>query len=258
MDIFNNNWNFNNNSFCLLVSCIFSFKNYSCGGFAKWVAFFSINGLEKVFFEDSNPISAVKDISFDLRESEILVIFGRSGSGKTTLLHLIAGLESISQGSILFQSNSINEMSPDELTLLRWDNIGFVYQFHHLVNEFTAIENVSLPLILNGSKRYKANNKAKILLNNFGLGHRENHKPSELSGGERQRVAMCRALINEPSLVLLDEPTGDLDGETAEQVIRELKDYLNDSKASLIIATHDKNFEKIATSIKTMDSGIFI
>ena len=218
----------------------------------------SINGLEKVFFEDSNPISAVKDISFDLRESEILVIFGRSGSGKTTLLHLIAGLESISQGSILFQSNSINEMSPDELTLLRRDNIGFVYQFHHLVNEFTAIENVSLPLILNGSKRYKANNKAKILLNNFGLGHRENHKPSELSGGERQRVAICRALINEPSLVLLDEPTGDLDRETAEQVIKELKDYLNNSKASLIIATHDKNFEKIATSIKTMDSGIFI
>ncbi|MDA9636780.1 ABC transporter ATP-binding protein [SAR86 cluster bacterium] len=218
----------------------------------------SINGLEKVFLEDSNPISAVKDISFDLRESEILVIFGRSGSGKTTLLHLIAGLESISQGSILFQSNSINEMSPDELTLLRRDNIGFVYQFHHLVNEFTAIENVSLPLILNGSKRYKANNKAKILLNNFGLGHRENHKPSELSGGERQRVAICRALINEPSLVLLDEPTGDLDRETAEQVIKELKDYLNNSKASLIIATHDKNFEKIATSIKTMDSGIFI
>ena len=218
----------------------------------------SINGLEKVFFEDSNPISAVKDVSFDLRESEILVIFGRSGSGKTTLLHLIAGLESVSQGSILFQSNLTNEMSPDELTLLRRDNIGFVYQFHHLVNEFTAMENVSLPLILNGSKRYKANNKAKILLNNFGLGHRQNHKPSELSGGERQRVAICRALINEPSLVLLDEPTGDLDGETAEQVIRELKDYLNDSKASLIIATHDKNFEKIATSIKTMDSGIFI
>lgn len=218
----------------------------------------SIDSLEKVFFEDSNPISAVKNISFDLRESEILVIFGRSGSGKTTLLHLIAGLENVSRGSILFQSNLINEMAPDELTLLRRDNIGFVYQFHHLVSEFTAMENVSLPLILNGSKRYEANNKAKFLLNNFGLGHRENHKPSELSGGERQRVAICRALINEPSLVLLDEPTGDLDRETAKQVIKELKDYLNHSKASLIIATHDRNFEEIATSTRTMDSGIFI
>jgi lipoprotein-releasing system ATP-binding protein len=218
----------------------------------------SINGLEKVFFEELNPISAVKDISFELNESEILVIFGRSGSGKTTLLHLIAGLENASRGSILFQNNSINKMSSDELTLLRRDNIGFVYQFHHLVSEFTAVENVSLPLILNGSKRHEAIDKAKLLLSNFGLGHRENHKPSELSGGERQRVAICRALINEPSLVLLDEPTGDLDRETAKQVIKELKDYLSHSKASLIIATHDKNFEDIATSTKIMDSGIFI
>ena len=217
-----------------------------------------INNLEKNFNEGKNKVCAVNNVSLDVDTSEILVIFGRSGSGKTTLLHLIAGLENASSGEIFFKGSLISNKSSDELSKLRRNNIGFVYQFHHLINEFTAIENASLPLILNGLSKREAWVEAESLLDKFGLGQRKNHRPSELSGGERQRVAICRALINNPSIVLLDEPTGDLDRETGKQVINQLKEFIIDSEASLIIATHDRNFEEMASKTLTMDSGSFL
>lgn len=217
-----------------------------------------IINLQKNFNEDKNTVYAVNNVSLDVDTSEILVIFGRSGSGKTTLLHLIAGLENSSSGEIFFKGSLISNKSSDELSRLRRNNIGFVYQFHHLINEFTAVENASLPLILNGLTKHEASEKAESLLDKFGLGQRKNHRPSELSGGERQRVAICRALINNPSIVLLDEPTGDLDRETGKQVINQLKEFIIDSEASLIIATHDRNFEEMASKTLTMDSGSFL
>ena len=217
-----------------------------------------IINLQKNFNEDKNTVCAVNNVSLDVDTSEILVIFGRSGSGKTTLLHLIAGLENSSSGEIFFKGSLISNKSSDELSRLRRNNIGFVYQFHHLINEFTAVENASLPLILNGLTKHEASEKAESLLDKFGLGQRKNHRPSELSGGERQRVAICRALINNPSIVLLDEPTGDLDRETGKQVISQLKEFIIDSEASLIIATHDRNFEEMASKTLTMDSGSFL
>ena len=171
---------------------------------------------------------------------------------------LLAGLETISSGKIQFKNYNFEDLSFDELAAIRRSNIGFVYQFHHLLPEFSAIDNTSFPLLLNGENKADANEKAKIILEKFGLEKRLLHKPNQLSGGERQRVAIARALVHDPKFVLLDEPTGDLDRETAEEVRTMLKDYMLDSKAALIIATHDRNFESISNLQKTMDSGALV
>ena len=149
-------------------------------------------------------------------------------------------------------------MTLDELASIRRSNIGFVYQFHHLIPEFSAIDNASFPLLLNGDSKEEAYAKAEDILNKFGLGNRKNHKPNQLSGGERQRVAIARALIHDPKFVLLDEPTGDLDRDTAQEVRDMLKEYMQNSNASLIIATHDRSFEELSNFQKTMDFGSLI
>jgi lipoprotein-releasing system ATP-binding protein len=214
--------------------------------------------LTKNFSDNLNVIKAVRNVSFSIFESDIMIIFGRSGSGKSTLLHLLAGLETISSGKIEFKNHNFKDLSFDELAAIRRSNIGFVYQFHHLLPEFSAIDNTSFPLLLNGENKADANEKAKIILEKFGLEKRLLHRPNQLSGGERQRVAIARALVHDPKFVLLDEPTGDLDRETAEEVRTMLKDYMLDSKAALIIATHDRNFESISNLQKTMDSGALV
>ena len=178
-----------------------------------------------------------------------MIIFGRSGSGKSTLLHLLAGLETISSGNIRFENYNFEDLTLDDLATIRRSKIGFVYQFHHLVPEFSAIDNASFPLTLNGFSKEEAYEKAKKILSKFGLENRTNDKPSQLSGGQQQRVGIARALIHDPSFVLLDEPTGDLDRETAEEVIDMLKEYMQNSEASLVIATHDRNFERLSLSL---------
>ena len=134
--------------------------------------------------------------------------------------------------------------------------MGFVYQFHYLLNELTAIENVSLPLLMNNFEKKEALEKSKEILNTLGLSHRFSHKPSEMSGGEKQRVAIARSMVHSPSLVILDEPTGDLDSKTSLDVIKSLKNYVKDIKSSLLIATHDENFKEISDQTLIMDSGI--
>ena len=156
-----------------------------------------------------------KDVSLEICENEIIVLTGRSGSGKSTLLHLLAGLEKKTSGSIFFKENDYDKLKPSELTGLRRTEMGFVYQFHYLLNELSAQENVSLPLKLNNVNQDKANAASIEILDSLGLGHRIDHKPSELSGGEKQRVAIARSLVHSPSLVILDEPTGDLDTQTS-------------------------------------------
>ena len=217
---------------------------------------FAAEQLSKTFDPDTSPIHAVKDVSLEIRENEIIVLTGRSGSGKSTLLHLLAGLEKKTSGSIFFKENDYDKLTPNELTCLRRTEMGFVYQFHYLLNELSAQENVSLPLKLNNVNQDKAIAASIEILDSLGLGHRIDHKPSELSGGEKQRVAIARSLVHSPSLVILDEPTGDLDTQTSLEVINSLKKFVSDKKSSLLIATHDDNFQKIADRKLMMDSGI--
>ena len=217
---------------------------------------FAVEQLSKTFDPDTSPIHAVKDVSLEIRENEIIVLTGRSGSGKSTLLHLLAGLEKKTSGSIFFKENDYDKLKTNELTCLRRTEMGFVYQFHYLLNELSAQENVSLPLKLNNVNQDEANAASIEILDSLGLGHRIDHKPSELSGGEKQRVAIARSLVHSPSLVILDEPTGDLDTQTSLEVINSLKKFVSDKKSSLLIATHDDNFQKIADRKLMMDSGI--
>ena len=217
---------------------------------------FAAEQLSKTFDPDTSPIHAVKDVSLEICENEIIVLTGRSGSGKSTLLHLLAGLEKKTSGSIFFKENDYDNLKPNELTSLRRAEMGFVYQFHYLLNELSAQENVSLPLKLNNVNQDKAYATSVEILDSLGLGHRIDHKPSELSGGEKQRVAIARSLVHSPSLVILDEPTGDLDTQTSLEVINSLKKFVSDKKSSLLIATHDDNFQKIADRKLMMDSGI--
>ena len=217
---------------------------------------FAVEQLSKTFDPDTSPIHAVKDVSLEICENEIIVLTGRSGSGKSTLLHLLAGLEKKTSGSIFFKENDYDKLKPSELTGLRRTEMGFVYQFHYLLNELSAQENVSLPLKLNNVNQDKANAASIEILDSLGLGHQIDHKPSELSGGEKQRVAIARSLVHSPSLVILDEPTGDLDTQTSLEVINSLKKFVSDKKSSLLIATHDDNFQKIADRKLMMDSGI--
>ena len=217
---------------------------------------FAVEQLSKTFDPDTSPIHAVKDVSLEICENEIIVLTGRSGSGKSTLLHLLAGLEKKTSGSIFFKENDYDNLKPNELTSLRRAEMGFVYQFHYLLNELSAQENVSLPLKLNNVNQDKAYATSVEILDSLGLGHRIDHKPSELSGGEKQRVAIARSLVHSPSLVILDEPTGDLDTQTSLEVINSLKKFVSDKKSSLLIATHDDNFQKIADRKLMMDSGI--
>ena len=217
---------------------------------------FAAEQLSKTFDPDTSPIHAVKDVSLEIRENEIIVLTGRSGSGKSTLLHLLAGLEKKTSGSIFFKENDYDKLKTNELTCLRRTEMGFVYQFHYLLNELSAQENVSLPLKLNNVNQDEANAASIEILDSLGLGHRIDHKPSELSGGEKQRVAIARSLVHSPSLVILYEPTGDLDTQTSLEVINSLKKFVRDKKSSLLIATHDDNFQKIADRKLMMDSGI--
>ena len=214
------------------------------------------NQLSKTFNAKTIPVNAVKEVNIEIREGEITVLTGRSGSGKSTLLHLLAGLEQKTSGTIFYKNQSYDDLNSKKLTELRRSDMGFVYQFHYLLNELTAIENVSLPLLMNNFEKKEALEKSKEILNTLGLSHRFSHKPSEMSGGEKQRVAIARSMVHSPSLVILDEPTGDLDSKTSLDVIKSLKNYVKDIKSSLLIATHDENFKEISDQTLIMDSGI--
>ena len=214
------------------------------------------NQLSKTFNAKTIPVNAVREVNIKIREGEITVLTGRSGSGKSTLLHLLAGLEQKTSGTIFYKNQSYDDLNSKKLTELRRSDMGFVYQFHYLLNELTAIENVSLPLLMNNFEKKEALEKSKEILNTLGLSHRFSHKPSEMSGGEKQRVAIARSMVHSPSLVILDEPTGDLDSKTSLDVIESLKKYVKDIKSSLLIATHDENFKEISDQTLIMDSGI--
>jgi lipoprotein-releasing system ATP-binding protein len=181
----------------------------------------------------------IKKLNLNINEGDHTAIIGVSGSGKSTLLHLMAGLEKASSGQIEILDQDISFLNQDELGALRNTHLGFVYQFHHLLSDFNAIENVAIPLLIRRYAYKQAFKEAEALLKKIGLGKRLTHKPSELSGGERQRVAIARSLITKPKCILADEPTGNLDGKTAHFVFDLLLDLARENRSTLVLVTHD-------------------
>ena len=203
--------------------------------------------LGKIYFQGPQEVEVLKDINLKILAADQIAIVGSSGSGKTTLLNLLGGLDLPTTGTVYVAGKNLALVNETERGLLRNQYLGFVYQFHHLLGEFTALENVCMPLLIGGMDTSAAADRASGILSRVGLQARLEHKPSELSGGERQRVAIARALVAEPSCVLLDEPTGNLDRKTAAE-IQNLMRELNDSLAiSFVVVTHD---ERLAQSMQ--------
>ncbi|AJR08148.1 lipoprotein-releasing ABC transporter ATP-binding protein LolD [Photobacterium gaetbulicola] len=196
-------------------------------------------GLRKVYREAQLETEVLKGVGFHLDAGELVGIVGASGSGKSTLLHLLGALDDPSEGEVFFKGQKLNAMSANKQAKLRNQEIGFVYQFHHLLADFSAVENVAMPLLIGGVAATKARAQAHSILELVGLGHRLEHRPSELSGGERQRVAIARALVNKPSLVLADEPTGNLDHKTALEIYDLMRKLNKESGTAFLVVTHD-------------------
>jgi lipoprotein-releasing system ATP-binding protein len=203
-------------------------------------------------------LEVLKSISLEIEENKISVIVGASGAGKSTLLHLLGGLDRPDSGSVLYDNQNIFKLSDDKLAKFRNKNIGFVFQFHHLLPEFTALENIAIPQLINNVSMEKALKRASDLLNEVGLTERADHKPAELSGGEQQRVAVARALVNDPAIVFADEPTGNLDSSNSETVHRILLDLKEKFNKTFVIVTHNSGLVKLADKVFEMKDGKLI
>ncbi|GAB1440777.1 lipoprotein-releasing ABC transporter ATP-binding protein LolD [Providencia sp.] len=195
--------------------------------------------LSKTYQEGTLSTQVLKNVCFSMGLGEMMAIVGSSGSGKSTLLHLLGGLDTPSEGNVIFRGQHINQLSSDERAAIRNKDLGFIYQFHHLLPDFTALENVAMPLLIGGVAKESAFTKATEMLEAVGLAHRAGHRPSELSGGERQRVAIARALVNEPALVLADEPTGNLDLRNADAIFELLGELNRTQRTAFLVVTHD-------------------
>jgi lipoprotein-releasing system ATP-binding protein len=214
--------------------------------------------LGKSFNEGNAELQILRDISFSVDVGERIAIMGTSGSGKSTLLHLLGGLDEPSSGDVTIAGLQIGRMNPVQLGRLRNRELGFVYQFHHLLPEFTALENVAMPLLVGRVSPDDAEKQAASILDRVGLSARLSHKPGELSGGERQRAAVARALVTQPSCVLADEPTGNLDRKNAEQVYELMLELNQDIGTSFLVATHDVSIAERMDRIMLLEDGCLI
>ncbi|MBU9810163.1 lipoprotein-releasing ABC transporter ATP-binding protein LolD [Rahnella sp. C60] len=209
----------------------------------------------KTYQEGKMHTDVLRDVSFAMQPGEMMAIVGTSGSGKSTLLHLLGGLDSPTSGEVIFKGQSLNGMSSSAKSELRNRELGFIYQFHHLLPDFTALENVAMPLLIGKKKPAEVQERAMAMLEAVGLQHRSNHRPSELSGGERQRVAIARALVNNPSLVLADEPTGNLDQRNADSIFELLGELNMRQGTAFLVVTHDLQLANRLTRQLEMRDG---
>ncbi|MGB0607622.1 MAG: ABC transporter ATP-binding protein [Paracoccaceae bacterium] len=216
-----------------------------------------LNALEKAYHRGRpNQINVLNGANLDVKRGEIIALVAPSGAGKSTLLHIAGLLDTPDAGEVKFQGEILNSMSDRKRTAIRRREIGFIYQFHHLLPEFSALENVMLPQLANGQSRSLAKSQAAELLSKVGIAERADHRPAELSGGEQQRVAFCRALANAPKVLLADEPTGNLDQTTSEQVFETLVSVVRQTGLSAVIATHNPQLAAQMDRTVTLKNGM--
>ena len=220
--------------------------------------FLELKNISKKYVDASKNILVLKGINLSLAKNNIVSLVGPSGSGKSTLLHILGLLETVNEGQYLFNNKDLIKIKEDEKTIYRRKNISIVYQFNNLISDLKAVDNVVLPLLINNINKDEAFNRAELLLSKLGLKSRLNHYPHELSGGEQQRVAIARALINEPELILADEPTGNLDNKTANEVF-EILLSLKSKERLIVFATHNRELSnKADIQLAIQDSNVRI
>jgi lipoprotein-releasing system ATP-binding protein len=200
-----------------------------------------VQNISKIFDANDSSLTVLDNFSLSLDKGESLGLIGASGSGKSTLLHIICGLEQPNSGQVIVKGESITELNSDERSVFRNKEIGFVYQFHHLLSELSTLENIALPAMLSGKSKDEALSKAQTLLSQVNLVGKEKNNPNQLSGGERQRVAIARSMSNDPSFLVMDEPTGNLDSQNVQSFMDLLMNMISEKDITLIIATHDQN-----------------
>lgn len=216
------------------------------------------DNLSKLYVEAGRKIKIIENISAQFNRGEVVALIGKSGCGKTTLLNLISGIDRPDGGEIAIGNTLLNDLSDEELTLMRRNSVGLIFQFFNLIPTLSVIENVSLPSELNGSNDNQVKSRAKELLERVGLGDRLNSYPDVLSGGEQQRVAIARALINDPELILADEPTGNLDDDTAKEILELLLTIARDTEKTMIMATHSSDVIKYADKVYSIHNGSLV
>ena len=214
--------------------------------------------LSKHFSEGELRVDVLKGIDFSINKNESVAIIGASGSGKSTLLHLLGGLDVPDHGEIVINGEDISKLNDEQRGEMRNKHLGFIYQFHHLLPEFSALENVAMPLLIRRSDENEAFDKANNLLEKVGLAKRVQHRPGELSGGERQRAAIARALVTEPACILADEPTGNLDEKTADQVFELILELNQSLGTSLIMVTHNLELSKRVDRVVELKEGVLV
>ena len=218
--------------------------------------FLSVRNICKVYKSpDRPPLQVLDGVNFDAQKGEVIAIVGESGTGKSTLLHLLGVLDRPSAGQILYQGQDVFKKNDEELAHFRNRAIGFIFQFHHLLPEFTAVENVAMPALIQNQKLSEVRPRAMELLRSLGLEDRAQHRPSELSGGEQQRVAVARALMNKPALVLADEPTGNLDQRTADSLHNDIMAYSRSENQTFILVTHNPTLAERADRVLKLENG---